>query len=345
MPCAYCQKEKGLTKADCGLCGLQHEFCKPCITAAKRRDEKAEKTAEETNKAKKRATPLASLKCHVKLGKMSRAKAEKVKERAKDNKDALKRLKPKKECPKKEYAPPLDAVIDRTALGPSDPADIANDPIKYVHIRANEIWKANPKLFDNTTGGVTIIECGDAKTRSVILTSSCEGFNPLAELGRQAKEGEILVPPDPVAHRVRNNLTELQKSQGVKKEPDAVFIARLSGSNPAKQAGIENVPGYVSAEASASSRDPKYTITSTFPGPDANETHAERRANAFAAKQGCTVIAQAPTLGCCDKCQTSLGIPGLAKVPEQRRTGEAYNEYRRKILRPTEADSHKMNTS
>jgi len=36
----------------------------------------------------------------------------------------------------------------------------------------------------------------------------------MAELARQAKEGEVVVPPDPIAHRVRHKLKEDEKKKG-----------------------------------------------------------------------------------------------------------------------------------
>jgi hypothetical protein len=320
MPCAFCLKEKKRTQAViCHTCGKGHQFCAGC---AKKEKLSALHCLKENGKAPRHAV------------KQFAAKAKESNARDKKLKETVKKCRAKK----KVYTPPVDAVIDNTAFGPSDPADIRNDPLKYVHIRANEIWKSNPKLFNQTTAAVTIIECGngDAATRQVLLTSCVEGPNPIAELARQAKEGEVLVPPDPIAHRVRHNLKLDEKKKGTKKTPDTVFIARLASSNPAVAMDVSDHPDYASAQRSMSNRNPKYTVTSLYPNEaDLNETHAERRANRVAEAQGCRVIAQAPTIGVCDLCRASLGADGLAKVPAVRQSSAAYNDYRTKTLNPT----------
>jgi len=320
MLCAFCLKEKKRTQVViCHICDKGHQFCTIC--------------------AKKKK--LSALNCLKNEGKVPRQAVKKIAAKAKESNARDKKLKEKvKKCrgPKTVYTPPVDAVIDNTAFGPSDPADIKNNALKYVHIRANEIWKANPTLFNQTTAAVTIIECGDgdAATRQVLLTSCVEGPNPMAELARQAKEGEVVVPPDPIAHRVRHKLKEDEKKKGTKKTPDTVFIARLESSNPPVAMGVSDHPDYASAQQSMSKRNPKYTVTSLYPNEaDPNETHAERRANRAAAARGCRVIAQAPTIGVCDMCRASLGADGLAKVPAVRQSSAAYNDYRTKTLNPT----------
>jgi hypothetical protein len=341
MACAACGRDRKTRSENCDLCGKPHDFCPICIKGVASSKKAAETASSKGEKKKPRK--LASIVCRMKSGELTNRQAEAILEKAKtaNKQDAKRSIAGTKKCVKKAPKTPKDAVIDATALGPSDPKDIAADPMKYVHIRANEIWKANPKLFDNTTACVTIIECGAEKTRGVILTSSVEGPNPLAELTRQAKDGELLIPPDPIVHRVRHKLTSEEKKKDAKKPKDSVFIARNAAANPAKQADIDKNPDYTSAEASMSKLDPKYTVVGTFPSADKNETHAEQRAYAFANAKGCTVIAQAPTLGCCGECRKDLGSQGLAKVPVQRQSSSSYNTYRSKTLRPTLAASKK----
>jgi len=234
------------------------------------------------------------------------------------------------------YAPPADAIIDPSVFGPADENEIRTNPLHYVHIRANEIWTASPALFNQTTACVSIMECGagDAVTRSVLLTSCVEGPNPLAELRRQAKDSEVLVDPDPIVHRVRHNLTPDQRKRKAKKPKDTVFIARRSASSPAVSARLDQHRDYAAAQASMSRRVPPYTVTSLYPSDDPNETHAEQRAIAYAAARGCRVIAQAPTIGCCQECRNDLG-DRINNVPAERQSSRAYNEYRRRILAPT----------
>ena len=326
MICSSCGVDRKCKQAKCDYCGAKHAFCTLCTGKVERSKEKA--TEAERKGEESKVLKLASLDCREAAGKLPARGAKKVFEKAKQKNDRAVKVPKRVRCPR---VPALPPIIDKTQFGPSDPADIQNNPLKYVHIRANEIWKENPKLFDNTTAGVTIIECGDAKTRSVILTSCVEGPNIHPALDRASKLGEVLVPPDPIVHRIR-------KEKGT---PDSKFIARKASLNPVKAPGIATHSDYTSAELSMSNRDPKYTICSEFPGADLNETHAERRANAYAAAKGCTVIAQAPTIGCCDLCRASLGDPGLAKVPEVRQSSAAYNKYRKQTLRPTSAKMDK----
>lgn len=296
-----------------------------CLRSVERNRKTREKQKEQGTK-KTRKIVLASLDCSLKNGTVSKDHAKKILKNAKDKAESKKSLKTLRKCPK-PYTPPKDAVIDNSAFGPLDPNDIQNDPIKYVRIRANQIWATDPKLFNNTTAGVTIVECGLTRERKVILTSCVEGPNVHKPLERAANVGEILVPPDPIVHRVRHT-----EEEG---KIDAKFIARRADSTPAKTAGIENHADYDAAERSMSAREPKYTVCSEYPGADPNETHAEQRAVRWAAANGCTVVAQAPTIGCCDECRKDLGADGLSKVPLERRSADAYNEYRRTTLVPT----------
>ena len=321
MACAFCLEKRKTEAVDCHICGKPHWFCFVC----------------------RRRKKLSSLKCLEASGKAPKVVVQKLVAKAKEHEKQKKKLvKGMKECKAKRrkaetYQAPLDAVVKPEALGPSDPLDIQNDPLKYVHIRAAEIWKSDEKLFNQTTAAVTIIECGEgeAAKRSVLLTSCVEGPNTHAALRRQAKLGEDLIDPDPIVHRVRNNLKPEDKKKGNPKPKDTVFVARLTSSNPVQDEGITDHPDYESAQKSMQGRNPKYTVTSLYPSADANETHAERRANRHAAAKGCRVIAQAPTIGVCDLCRASLGAEGLAKVPPDRQSSTAYNEYRRKTLYPT----------
>src|SRR4051812_47887512 len=177
MRCAFCLKERKRTQnAICDTCGKSHVFCSTCTKREK----------------------LSALDCLRNIGKAPLPMVKKIAQAAKqsDKRDKeLKKTLQKCRGPKKVYAPPDDAVIDNAAFGPSDPADIKNNPLKYVHIRANDIWKASPALFNRTTAAVTIIECGEgeAATRQVVLTSCVEGPNPLTDLKEQAKQDEIVI--------------------------------------------------------------------------------------------------------------------------------------------------------
>jgi hypothetical protein len=321
MPCAKCLRERKTKPVQCSECGKEHPICGICARAKK----------------------VSAVACRVKAHKISQHQAEEILEKAQKAKDAdASRKKKMQACKRKQlaekaYVPPQDAVVKKTDFGPSDPEDIVNNPLRYVHVRANEIWKANPTLFGQTTACVTIIECGEGVNakRSVLLTSCNEGPNPLAELTRQAKEGEVCVDPDPIVHRVRHKLKPAEKKKNAKKPKDTVFVARLASSNPVVDPTVSTHPDYASAQKSMSGRNPPYTVTSLYPSDDPNETHAEQRAIAVATARGCKVIAQAPTIGCCDECRTDLGATGLAKVPAERQSSAAYNDYRNKTLKPT----------
>jgi len=312
--CAYCEKTKVVAAAACTICGKEHEFCGICRKGPKK---------------------PAALQCMLDNGRISKKRAKEIRASAeKTEKQAKKVKKDIQKCKKRARKAPVVPVIDRTQFGPADEADIATNPLRYVQIRANEIWSTNPTLFNQTTACVTIVECGATRTRSVILTSCVEGPNVHPALQHASKAGERLPTPDPIVYRVRKRLPE-DAPKGAKKPKDPVFLARATSLNPVQVGNVAQDPDYASAQRSMAARNPPYTVVSRYPGADANETHAERRANAWAAANGCTVIAQAPTIGCCDKCQTSLGDEGLAKVPAERRTPAAYNQYRAQTLAPT----------
>jgi hypothetical protein len=91
-----------------------------------RRDSQQQRREEEAKK-------LASIKCRVDRGEVTRSAAERFLEKAKkeNKREAARSVDATKKCVKRTPKTPKDAVVDAAALGPSDPKDIVSDPMKY----------------------------------------------------------------------------------------------------------------------------------------------------------------------------------------------------------------------